>query len=80
MVQGNFKAKKSMPSNIKQKSEHRVKKAETKKEATKVKKQYKKTIKNVIKGNFETNIKKNIESEIASRAKGIEGKSFKLLK
>lgn len=80
MVQGKFKAKKSLPNNIKQKSEHRVQKAiEKKKEHSKVNKQ-KKTIKNVIKGNLENEVNKNIESELASRAKGIEGKSFNLLK
>ena len=58
MVQGKFKAKKSLPSNVKAKSEHRVKKAiEKKNEKSKVNKQ-KKTIKNVIKGNFENEVKK----------------------
>lgn len=77
MVQGKVKQKNSLPKNVKQKSVVRINKALVK---NKHKKQKKNSIQNIIKNNLETTVKRNVEIELGSRAKSIEGKSFRMLK
>ena len=80
MVQGKFKKNKvDLPANCKQKSLHRVQKAELHK--SKASKQQKKnTIDKIVKNNLEKNVKQNIESNLCAQAKSMEGKSFNILK